>query len=168
MLFIWVHELTDSFTSSLILFLRPKPREYALSASKAERVKCSMLVLSAIRALILFIYRDSMELMATPRASAISSISGAAVPEEILSMRVREHARALERERARGADALVRCNAGCIQGSGMRHEDAMRQIYLPGPERSWERGEEVGPRYSRIGGQSHRWKKVRKVKSEVN
>lgn len=40
----------------------------------------------AIRALILLIHRDSMELMATPRA--ICSISGAAVPEEILSTRV--------------------------------------------------------------------------------
>lgn len=109
-----------------------------------------------------------MELMATPRASAISSISGAAVPEEILSTRVR--ARAFER--ARGADALVRCNAGCIQSSGMRHEDAMRQIYLPGPERSWEPGGEggrkSGPDTAGLGGQSHRWKKVRKVKSEVN
>lgn len=69
-----------------------------------------------------------MELMTTPRASAIPSISGAAVPEEILSTRVRARA-----WRTRGADALVRCNAGCIWDSGMRHGDAMRQIYLPGP-----------------------------------
>jgi hypothetical protein len=60
-------------------------------------------------------------------------------------------------------------------GSGMRRGDATRRIYSPGPERSCMRGArresigapiEPGPRGG--GCQSPAWKRVRKVKSEVN
>lgn len=70
-----------------------------------------------VRALTLFIYRDSMELIATPRTSAIPSISGAAVPEEILSMRV--HARSGEHagpthscDAMRDASGALECSTG--------------------------------------------------------
>jgi len=47
----------------------------------------------------------------------------------------------------------------------MLHGDAMRQIYLPS---DLENGEKKSSR-DRVGrGQSHWWKKVKKVKSEVN
>lgn len=98
--------------------------------------------------------------MATPRASAISPISGAAVPEEgeIPSMR--------SCARARDADALLRCNLRDASGlwNAAQGPDAAK-IPSGAFPRAW-RGSRGFDRES--GGQSRRWKKVRKVKSEVN
>lgn len=108
-----------------------------------------------------------MELMATPRASAIPSISGAAVPEEILSTRVRARALASSGEHAgpthscnatRDASGALECGTGTRCGK-----------YTCQDSNDPENGErKSGPDRAGLGGQSHRWKKVRKVKSQVN
>lgn len=92
-----------------------------------------------------------MELIATPYVNAISSISGAAVPEEILSVRV--CARACSGEHAGPTHS---CNAGCIQGSGMRHGDGDAANI---PAKIWAilktgRGSQTP---IETGGQSHLW-----------
>lgn len=116
-----------------------------------------------VRALTLFIYRDSMELIATPRASAIPSISGAAVPEEILSMRV--HAHAQESTRGRRTRAMQRGALEC----GTRTRCGKYTCQDPSDPENGERKSDLDK--AKLGGGSLtpvRWKKVRKVKSEVN
>lgn len=83
--------------------------------------------------------------MATPRTSATPSISGAAVPEKILSACVRAMC-----ARARPTHSS-RCQCrGCVRGLwNARRGDAMRQIYLPGPERS--RGRVDAEPFDRVG-----------------
>lgn len=102
--------------------------------------------------------------MTTPRASAIPSISGAAVPEEILSTRVRARALGEHAGPTHSCDATRDASGTLECGTGTRCGKYTCQD--PNDPENGER--KSGPDRARAGRQSHRWKKVRKVKSEVN